>query len=122
MCISLSCLPAWKRRTNRWEIVSWVNKSNRWPTGAKYRFLQKVVRNKRTRSLEKKVVAIIRRDNSFFFFNSHLRFIFFVFRGFIENISYFINIANSPKYERKYERSLETVVNLKENGTLRTIH
>lgn len=78
-----------------------------------------------TKELEvwkRKLLQLLEGIILFFFFNSHLRFVFFVFRGFIENISYFINIANSPKYERKYERSLETLVNLKENGTLRTIH
>lgn len=82
------------------------------------RFLQKSVEQKNSRSLETKIVGIIRRDNFFFLF-------FFDFpssRGFIEifyskrqNVDAFANI------ERKLKEALEVVINLR-NGTFRTTH
>lgn len=76
------------------------------------RFLQKSVEQKNSRSLEKKIVGIIRRDNFFFFFFPSSRGFIEIFYSKRQNVDAFANI------ERKLK---EVVINLR-NGTFRTTH
>lgn len=76
------------------------------------RFLQKSVEQKNSRSLEKKIVGIIRRDNFFFFFFPSSRGFIEIFYLKRQNVDAFANI------ERKLK---EVVINLR-NGTFRTTH
>lgn len=82
------------------------------------RFLQKSVEQKNSRSLEKKIVGIIRRDNFFFFF-----FRFSIVSWFYRNILFETTKCRCVrKYSINIERKLkEVVINLR-NGTFRTTH